>query len=46
MKYDFPRFSVNFIKDLSGIVYFKAFIFGEPLDFALPGDFYLVFLHE
>ena len=39
MKYDFPRFSINFIKDLSGIVYFKYFIFGEPLDFALPGDF-------
>ena len=43
MKYDFPRISINFIKDLSGIVYFKYFIFGEPLDFALPGDFYLVF---
>ena len=46
MKYDFPRFSINFIKNLSGIVYFKYFIFGEPLDFALPGNFYLVFLHE
>ena len=34
--HDFPRFSINFIKDLSGIVYFKYFIFGEPLDFA-PG---------
>ena len=32
MKYDFSRFSINFIKNLTGIVYFKYFIFGEPLD--------------
>ena len=43
MKYDFSWISINFIKNLSGIAYFKYFIFGEPLDFALPGDFYLVF---
>ena len=43
MKYDFSRFSIKFIKNLSGIVYFKYFICGESLNFPLPGDFYLVF---
>ena len=43
MKYDFSWISINFIKNLSGTVYLKYFIFGELLDFALRGDFYLVF---